>query len=104
MVTVRPATTDVCANASPTGGTVSSHVAMRLVKQAADKILKRLTPLRKDLDDTADSREFNTILQISLKMQGIFFICDDVSKCVRRFIVYCLSCGLETHCCCSGKK
>ena len=88
MVTVRPASTDVCANASPTGGTVSSHVAMRLVKQAADKILKRLTPLRKDLDDTADSREFNTILKISLKMQGIFFICKMMFRSVFVGLLY----------------
>ena len=80
MVTVRPANTDVCANASPTGGTVSSHVAMRLVKQAADKILKRLTPLRKDIDDTADSREFDTILKLSIKMQSIFFICEMIFR------------------------
>ena len=42
MVSVRPAGTDVCANPAPTGGTISSHVAMRLIKKGADKMMKKL--------------------------------------------------------------
>lgn len=61
MVTVRPASSDVCANASPTGGTVSSHVAMRLVKQAAEKILKRLNPLKEGVSETADSCKYRIL-------------------------------------------
>ena len=54
MVSVRPATTDVNANSAPTGGTVSSHVAMRLIQKAAQKLLKRLEPFKRQLDETED--------------------------------------------------
>ena len=51
MVSVRPASTDINANSAPTGGTVSSHVAMRLIQQAGQKLLKRLEPFKKALKD-----------------------------------------------------
>ena len=54
MVSVRPPTTDVNANSSPTGGTVTSHVAMRLIQKAAKKLVKRLEPFKKELHETED--------------------------------------------------
>ena len=54
-IAVRAASTEVSANAAPSGGTVSSHVAMRLIQKAGQKLLKRLQKYKNKGDDATDS-------------------------------------------------
>lgn len=68
MVSVRPASTDINANSAPTGGTVSSHVAMRLIQKAGQKLLKRLEPFEKSLNDADTETDTDTGLLLWKKM------------------------------------